>query len=192
MTPRPLTPSLTVGPFFHGGLLRGGLNVLVNPQTRGERIRIEGHVYDGDRAPVTDAVVEIWQANAAGRYRHPLDERPVPLDPAFIGFGRSGTEDAGRFSFETVKPGPVPFRAGAFQAPHINVTVAARGILDHLFTRLYFEDDEQTAADAVLGLVPPSRRATLLARRLPPVDARTVYRFDIVLQGEGETVFFVL
>jgi protocatechuate 3,4-dioxygenase alpha subunit len=192
MTARALSPSLTVGPFFHGGLLREGLNVLVRPETRGERVRIEGCVYDGRRAPVTDAMVEIWQANAHGRYRHPLDERPVPLDPAFIGFGRSGTGDAGHFWFETVKPGPVPYRGEAFQAPHINVAVSARGMLDHLFTRLYFEDDAATAADAVLQLVPPVRRATLLATRLPPVEGKVAYRFDIVLQGDGETVFFEL
>ncbi|MDR7484911.1 MAG: protocatechuate 3,4-dioxygenase subunit alpha [Armatimonadota bacterium] len=184
-----LTPSQTIGPFFHGGLLQGGGNVLVSAQTQGERIRIEGTVYDGDRAPVTDALVEIWQANAAGRYRHPLDERPVPLDPTFVGFGRSGTEEGGAFWFETVKPGPVPYRGETVQAPHINLAVCARGMLDHLFTRLYFEDDPTTAADPVLRLVPEHRRATLLARRLP-TEGKVVYRFDIVLQGDGETVFF--
>jgi protocatechuate 3,4-dioxygenase alpha subunit len=184
------TPSLTIGPFFHG-IVRSGANVLVGPGTRGERIRIEGCVYDGDRAPVTDAMVEIWQANAAGRYRHPLDERPVPLDPAFIGFGRSGTEEGGVYWFETVRPGPVPFRGEVLQAAHINVAVSARGVLDHLFTRLYFADDAAVASDPILHLVPPARRATLLARRLP-ADGTPVYRFDIVLQGDGETVFFEL
>lgn len=189
MTGPRFTPSQTVGPFFHGGLVREGLNVLVSSQTQGERIRIEGTVLDGDRAPVTDAMVEIWQANARGRYRHPFDERPVPLDPAFIGFGRSGTAEAGSFWFETVKPGPVPFRGETFQAPHVNIAVFARGMLDHLFTRLYFEGEAANHADPVLRRVPEERRTTLLARR-NAVEGKTVYRFDIVLQGENETVFF--
>jgi protocatechuate 3,4-dioxygenase alpha subunit len=191
MTRRGLTPSQTVGPFFHGGLLREGLNVLTSPQTQGERIRIEGHVYDGDRAPVPDAVVEIWQANAAGRYHHPADRGSIPLDPAFTGFGRCGTDEAGRFWFETVKPGRVPLQGAALQAPHICVAVFARGLLDHLATRLYFEDERANDDDPVLRRVPEDRRATLLARRLP-VDGKVVYRFDVVLQGDGETVFFEL
>ncbi|MDR7554340.1 MAG: protocatechuate 3,4-dioxygenase subunit alpha [Armatimonadota bacterium] len=187
---RGLTPSQTVGPFFHGGLLREGMNVLVRQDTEGQRIRLEGYVYDGDRAPVADAMVEIWQANAFGRYRHPLDQRPVPLDPGFVGFGRAGTDDAGFFWFETIKPGPVPFRGGVMQAPHINVAVSARGLLDCLWTRLYFDDDPATATDPVLRLVPEARRGTLLARRQPGT-VPPVYRFDIVLQGDGETAFFV-
>lgn len=186
---RGLTPSQTVGPFFHGGLLREGLNVLVSPETQGERIRIEGHVYDGDRAPVPDAVVEIWQANARGRYCHPADQRPIPLDPAFVGFGRSGTDEAGYFWFETVKPGRVPFPGETLQAPHICVAVFSRGLLDGLPTRLYFEGEDANHTDPVLRRLPEDRRAALLARRLP-VDGKIVYRFDIVLQGHGETVFF--
>ncbi|MGQ0568040.1 MAG: protocatechuate 3,4-dioxygenase subunit alpha [Armatimonadota bacterium] len=189
MTRPGLTPSQTVGPFFEGGLLRDGLNVLVSPQARGERIRIDGHVYDGHRAPVPDAVVEIWQANARGRYHHPADQRPIPLDSAFVGFGRSGTDEAGYYWFETVKPGPVPFQGEALQAPHINVAVSARGLLDHLFTRMYFEDEDANHADPVLRGIPEVRRPTLLARRLS-MDGQTVYRFDVVLQGEDETVFF--
>lgn len=186
-----LTPSQTVGPFFHGGLLREGLNVLVTPATQGARIRIEGSVYDGDRAPISDAMVEIWQANARGRYRHPADQRPIPLDPAFVGFGRAGTDEAGSFWFETVKPGRVPFDRETDQAPHINIAVSARGMLDHLFTRLYFEDEAGNGTDPVLQRVPADRRSTLLARR-GRVDGNVVYRFDIVLQGEDETVFFEL
>jgi len=183
------TPSQTVGPFFHG-LLREGLAVLLRPETEGERIRIEGHVYDGERAPVSDAMVEIWQANARGRYRHPADQRrAVDLDPAFTGFGRTGTDAAGFFRFETIKPGPVPFEAQTVQAPHVNVFVLARGLLDQLVTRLYFEDEAANAADPVLRRVPDDRRATLLGRRAS-ADGWTVYRFDIILQGEGETVFF--
>lgn len=183
------TPSQTVGPFFHGGMLREGLEVLVTPETQGERVRIEGRVYDGERVPVNDAVVEIWQANAHGRYRHPADQRPVPLDPAFVGFGRAGTDDAGYYRFETIKPGPVPFQAQRAQAPHINVFVLARGLLDQLATRLYFEDEPANGTDPVLAQVPGDRRAALLARRVRNGEP-AVYRFDIVLQGDDETVFF--
>ncbi len=183
------TPSQTVGPFFHGGLIREGINVLATPHTQGERIRIDGHVYDGNHAPVNDAVVEIWQANPRGRYRHPVDQRPIPLDPGFIGFGRSGTDAAGYYWFETVKPGPVIFQGEVLQAPHINVAVLSRGLLDSLSTRVYFEDEEANRADPVLQRVPEQRRSTLLARRLPG-DGMAVYRFDIILQGDDETVFF--
>ena len=189
MNVRGLTPPQTVGPFFHGGMLTDPLNTLVTPDTHGERIRIEGHVYDGDRAPVSDAVVEIWQANAAGRYRHPADRREVALDPSFIGFGRAGTDEAGFFWFETIRPGPVPFMRQGTQAPHLNVAVFARGLLHHLATRLYFRDEPANAADPVLGLVPEPRRTTLLASPMDS-DAAAVYRFDIVLQGDAETVFF--
>jgi protocatechuate 3,4-dioxygenase alpha subunit len=184
------TASQTVGPFY--GLLflrREPLNVLVGPDTVGQRIRIEGRVIDGDGAPVEDAMVEIWQANAHGRYNHPADTRDLPLDPAFTGFGRSGTEDGGRFWFETIKPGAVPFDGERAQAPHIVVTVFARGMLNHAATRLYFEDEPANETDPILSLVPPERRKTLLAEREPLAD-KDLYRFDIVLQGDGETVFF--
>jgi protocatechuate 3,4-dioxygenase alpha subunit len=186
-----LTSAQTVGPFFHPALLREDCrrNVLVQPETMGERIRIEGHVYDGEGAPVPDALVEIWQANGHGRYRHPLDVRDLPLDQDFTGFGRSGTDETGRYWFETVKPGPVPFNEDLSQAPHICVTVFARGLLNHLTTRLYFADEVANAADPVLKLVPAERRSTLLARREESTGA-IVYRFDIVLQGTGETAFF--
>jgi protocatechuate 3,4-dioxygenase alpha subunit len=135
-------------------------------------------------------MVEIWQANAHGRYNHATDQGPAPLDLTFTGFGRSGTGDDGSYWFETIKPGPVPFDAGHMQAPHICVTVFARGLLNHLVTRLYFEDETTNAEDPVLQCVPNERRATLLARREP--DSAIVYRFDIVLQGANETVFFNL
>lgn len=187
MTRLGLTPSQTAGPFFHA-LLDEPMNVLATPQTLGERIKIEGVVFDGDRAPVPDAMVEIWQANAAGRYRHPADQRVVPLDPAFVGFGRCGTDEKGYYSFDTIKPGPVPFDTEGIQAPHINVFVFARGLLDHLRTRMYFEDQAANAEDAVLRLVPGPRRSTLIAKRA--AGGQIAYRFDIVLQGDGETVFF--
>ena len=193
-----LTPTQTVGPFFSDCLLRAGAlcNSLAGDNTEGQRIRIEGHVCDGDGAPVPDAMVEIWQANSYGRYNHPADNRDLPLDPAFTGFGRTGTDEDGAFLFETVKPGPVPYSDGRLQAPHINVTVFARGLLNHLVTRLYFPDDPATAEDPILALVPAERRATVVAQvsnennRAWEPDGAPVYRFDIVLQGEGETVFF--
>ena len=193
MTTIPLTGSQTVGPFFAPTLLREGArrNVLTRPETAGERIRIEGRVLDGDGMPVPDALVEIWQANAHGRYNHPADQGPAALDPSFTGFGRSGTAEDGSYWFETVKPGPVPFDGERLQAPHICVTVFARGLLNHLVTRLYFEDEPANAGDPLLQCVPNDRRATLLARR-EPSETVVVYRFDIVLQGEDETAFFNL
>jgi protocatechuate 3,4-dioxygenase, alpha subunit len=186
-----LTSSQTVGPFFAPALLRKDAvrHVLVEPETVGERIRIEGHVLDGDRLPVPDALVEIWQANAHGRYSHARDAGPAPLDPSFVGFGRSGTENDGLYWFETIKPGRVPFDAERLQAPHICVTVFSRGLLNHLVTRLYFADEPSNASDPVLLCVPEHRRRTSLAARQQE-GTTVVYCFDIVLQGEGETVFF--
>lgn len=186
-----LTGSQTVGPFFEPGLLREDArrNVLTQPETVGERIRIVGRVLDGDGAPVPDALVEIWQANAHGRYNHPADQGAASLDPTFLGFGRSGTGEDGSYWFETIKPGSVPFNQTQQQAPHICVTVFARGLLNHLVTRLYFEGEPANALDPILHYVPEERRATLLAKRKPG-DAPVVYRFDIILQGESETAFF--
>lgn len=193
-----LTASQTVGPFFHDALLRDDARrtVLAEPGAAGERIRIEGHVYDGDGVPAPDALIEIWQANSYGRYHHPADRRALPFDPAFTGYGRCGVDAAGRFWFETVKPGAVPVAPGSdrLQAPHICVTVFARGLLNHLMTRLYFADEPANATDLVLGRVPAERRATLLAQReaVDGEDGAAVYRFDIVLQGVKETAFFNL
>ena len=186
-----LSGSQTVGPFFSPTLLREDArrNVLTQQETIGERIRIEGRVIDGDGVPVPDAMVEIWQANAHGRYNHPTDQSAAPLDPSFIGFGRSGTESDGCYWFETIKPGPVPFDDKQLQAPHIGVTVFARGLLNHLVTRLYFADEPANADDPILQHVPADRRATLLASR-ELAGETVVYRFDIILQGEGETAFF--
>lgn len=191
MSTLPLTSSQTVGPFFSPALLREDArrNVLTRPETVGERIRVEGRVLDGDGQPIPDAMVEIWQANAHGRYNHPADLGPAALDPSFLGFGRSGTEEDGRYWFETIRPGSVPFTDGVQQAPHICVTVFARGLLNHLVTRLYFADELTNARDPVLQYVPVDRRATLLARR-EPGGTTVVYHFDIILQGMGETAFF--
>jgi protocatechuate 3,4-dioxygenase alpha subunit len=188
-----LTASQTVGPFFHDCLLREGacINVLVTPATAGERIRVAGRVLDGDGAAVPDALVEIWQANSHGRYNHPADARDLPLDPEFSGFGRSGTDGEGCYWFETVRPGAVPYEEGQLQAPHIAVAVFARGLLNHLYTRLYFADEPANAADPILLRVPEARRPTLIARR-SEVGGATVYTLDLVLQGQGETAFFNL
>jgi protocatechuate 3,4-dioxygenase alpha subunit len=191
-TPLPPTTSQTVGPFFAPALLRADarINDLTTPATQGERIRVTGRVLDGDGQTVPDAMVEVWQANAAGRYNHPADTRDLPLDRAFIGFGRSGTEEGGRYWFDTVRPGPVPFSDGVtMQAPHLNIAVFARGLLNHANTRIYFADDPATGDDPVLARVPAERRATLLAAP-SVVDGLTLYTLDIVLQGVGETVFF--
>ena len=188
-----LTSSQTVGPFFAPPLLREDArrNVLTRPDTVGERIRIEGRVLDGDGVPVPDALIEIWQANAQGRYNHDADQGAAQLDSSFLGFGRSGTAEDGSYWFETVKPGLVPFDGERMQAPHICATVFSRGLLNHLVTRLYFEDEPGNALDPVLQCVPNDRRATLLARR-EARDTVVVYRFDIVLQGADETAFFNL
>jgi len=187
------TPPQTVGPFFHGGLLREGMNVMASERTEGERIRIEGQVLDGDGAPVTDAIVELWQADAQGRYRHPADGRAPTGDPSFTGFGRCGTDDDGRYWFETIRPGAVSGPQGeqAPQATHVNVAVFARGLLHHLSTRLYFENGAGHDTDPLLRRIPEERRGTLMARRTGSGRV-PIYRFDIVLQGPNETVFFDL
>ena len=185
------TTSQTVGPFFHDAMLRDETNILAGLAAAGERIRVEGYVFDGDGAPVPDAVVEIWQANAHGRYHHPADRRDLPHDPAFTGFGRSATDADGHYWFETVRPGAVPFDAERRQAPHVNVTVFARGLLDHLATRMYFPDEVVNESDPLLSLVPSARRATLIASRDVLGDL-VVYRWDVRLQGDGETAFFNL
>jgi protocatechuate 3,4-dioxygenase alpha subunit len=189
------TPSQTVGPFFSFGLapvqygygfagIAGG--TVASPDVTGQHIQIIGRVLDGEGQPLSDALIEIWQADAEGRYAHPADTRSS--NAAFSGFGRmgTGTEADHRFIFETVLPGaPSPQ-----EAPHINVLVFARGMLNHLYTRIYFEDQaEANARDPVLQSVPEDRRPTLMARR-DGAEAGRVYRFDIRLQGNGETVFF--
>jgi len=198
------TASQTAGPFLHIGMAPSAAgikttkdlvgNVLVSAKTKGERIRVEGHVVDGAGTPVKDAQIEIWQANAAGKYNHPADAQKKPIDPAFKGFGRAVTDyKTGLYFFETIKPGAVMGRNGRVMAPHLNVAVFARGINIHLNTRMYFSDEaEANAKDPVLGLIEQvPRRATLVAQRAKGGKAKgAVYRFDIVLQGDNETVFF--
>ncbi|GIW25031.1 protocatechuate 3,4-dioxygenase subunit alpha [Meiothermus sp.] len=182
---RPQSPSQTVGPFFAFALVREGGNVLVNEETQGEHILLRGQVLDGDAQPVDDALVEIWQADAQGRFRHPADPNYALADPHFRGFGRSGTASGG-FWFRTVKPGPVP----PSPVPCIAVRVFARGMLIHAVSRLYFSDHDNTQ-DPLFASLDPERRETLVAeRQLTP--AGVVYRWDIRLQGPRETVFFDL
>ena len=186
------TPSQTAGPFVHIGTMPavaglktkhpGPGNILADDATLGERIRIEGLIHDGAGALMKDALVEIWQADANGRYG----------SNDFSGFGRAATDfETGLFLFETVKPGATPYRDGRMQAPHVTLSIFARGINIHLQTRLYFSDEAAAnAKDPVLQLVgAPELVATLIAQR----DAsRPLYRFDIHLQGDRETVFFDL
>jgi len=181
-----LTPFQTIGPFFHHALVFKEGGTLIGEGTSGQRIVIEGTVRDGAGAPVSEALVEIWQANAAGRYNHPGDVQDGPLDATFDGFGRTPTDEAGRFSFATIKPGSVPDLSGRTQSPHVLVSILARGILTRLVTRIYFDDEPANDTDPILAMVPAERRPTLVARR--EADGR--YRFDIRLQGGNETVFF--
>lgn len=182
------TPSQTVGPFFHIGLPTDGWHELVSGDSA-DAIRLEGVVLDGEGEPVDDALIELWQANRAGRYAHPEDTREeVALEDGFGGFGRCATDAAGRYRFVTVKPGPVPGPGGRVQAPHIEVSVLARGLLKRLATRIYFPDEaEANAADAVLSSLEPELRSTLIAR-----EEGGGLRFDIHLQGDSETVFFAV
>jgi protocatechuate 3,4-dioxygenase alpha subunit len=191
-----ITPSQTVGPYFAYGLISNGkydwndafTNNLVTPDTTGERIRVEGRVFDGDGQPVPDCMLEVWQADAQGRFADPKDKRALP-NAKFHGFGRCGTDANGDYAFETIKPGSVPDPDGKPQAPHILLAVFARGMLLHLYTRIYFGGEAANAADPVLALVPADRRATLIASR-EAGNGNPVYRLDIRLQGDNETVFF--
>jgi protocatechuate 3,4-dioxygenase alpha subunit len=191
-----LTPSQTVGPFFAYGLTSNGQydwndafsNNLVTADASGERIRVEGRVFDGDGQPVPDAMLEIWQADAQGRFSDPQDQRALP-NSTFKGFGRCGTDPNGDYAFDTIKPGTVPDPDGKPQAPHLLLAIFARGMLLHLYTRIYLDGEAGNAADPVMALVPAERRATLIATRQPG-SGNAVYRFDIRLQGANETVFF--
>jgi protocatechuate 3,4-dioxygenase alpha subunit len=182
--------SQTVGPFFNFALTtNAGLGILAHEGAEGERIRLAFRVVDGDGAPTPgDAMIELWQADARGCYAHALDPRAGERDPHFYGFGRLETDGNGECVFETVKPGPVSDGKGGIQAPHINVVVLARGLLKHLYTRVYFAGEPANVHDPVLAVVPEDRRATLLAN--PAAGQASMWCIEIRLQGEGETVFF--
>lgn len=186
-----ITPSQTVGPYFKYGLTPGTAyqwndafsNNLVTPDANGERIRIEGQVFDGDGTPITDSMLEIWQADGQGKF---ADQTKATLpNTAFRGFGRTGTDQTGTFVFDTVKPGQVADPDGKLQAPHILLAVFARGMTMQCYSRIYFADEAANAADPVLALVPADRRDTLIATK-----QGDTYRFDVHLQGDRETVFF--
>jgi protocatechuate 3,4-dioxygenase, alpha subunit len=182
-------PSQTSGPFLSIGLLREHIGSSVVPDDDPRAIRIRGRLLDGNGDAVPDGMIEIWQANAAGRYAHPEDARTdIALEEGFLGFGRSGTVDDGWFEFVTVKPGRVPAPDGELQAPHLVVLVFARGLLKQLVTRLYFPDEpEANASDPVLSELDESERATLIAQ-----GADGGLHFDIYLQGDAETTFFAV
>ncbi len=183
MTELGITPAQTAGPYLRIGLLRNILTPNVVDPSDPRAIRIRGRLTDAAGDGVPDGMVETWQANAAGRYHHPADDRDeLALEDGFLGFGRSGTEDDGRFEIVTVKPGRVPWPKGGLQAPHIGVTVFARGLLNRLFTRAYLPLDG-ASPDAVLRGA-GDRASTLMCER----DADGL-RFDIALQGADETVF---
>jgi len=181
-----ISPFQTVGPYFQIFLRNRVPLVMVTPETRGQRISIEGVLCDGEGAPIPDGLVEIWQADAEGRYAHPDDPQASAADPTFYGYGWHHTGAAGEFRFDTIKPGRIAGPGEGRQAPHILVSVVARGILFRFITRLYFDDEAANAEDAILRLVPDARRQTLIARTIAPGR----YRFDIRLQGADETVFF--
>jgi len=196
------TASQTAGPYVHIGLApkEAGFdifeknfgNVLATPGTAGERISIEGRVYDGSGTPLRDVLLELWQANAAGRYNHPADTQNKALDSGFRGWGRACSDfESGLYRFDTVKPGAVEGRNGRPMAPHVCLWIVARGINIGLSTRMYFSDEtDANARDPVLNLIEwEVRRKTLIGQREQRGN-QVVYTFDIRLQGEGETVFF--
>ena len=192
------SPSQTAGPYVHIGCTPNfaGIDgvygedlgtVMVNDETRGERIAITGHVYDGTGTMLKDALLEIWQADSNGLFNSPYETRG-DADPNFSGWGRQPTDmETGLYRFETVKPGRVPFGDGQLQAPHVTVWIVARGINLGLNTRIYFSDEEKAnAEDPVLARIEhKGRLPTLIAQR----DGDS-YRFDIHLQGDNETIFF--
>lgn len=196
------TPSQTAGPYVHIGLIphQAGFDIFANnlggamvgPDTQGERIRIEGRVFDGAGDLCREVLLEIWQADGAGHYQTPGDPRAgAAQGPAFRGWGRAGTDfETGLYTFETIRPGAAAGRHGAPMAPYVSLWLVSRGINIGLSTRMYFpEEEDANAADPVLRLIEPSRRPTLIARR-EERDGMAVYVFDIRLQGAGETVFF--
>jgi protocatechuate 3,4-dioxygenase alpha subunit len=186
----PPTPSQTAGPYFHLGLTaKHSVSKIAGPKAKGERLRILFRVLDGNNEPVPDAMIEIWQANGEGKYKHPDDPQDKFEDLEFFGFGRLETDQNGTCIFETIKPGSVPANEGlAVQAPHLNLSIFGRGILNRLATRVYFAGDLANDADPILALVPDERRYTLFAQPVPQSEGDWV--LDLHLCGKDETVFF--
>jgi protocatechuate 3,4-dioxygenase alpha subunit len=189
MTEVALTPSQTTGPYLEIGLIGGPISSNLVDESDPRAIILSGMLSDGAGDPVPDGMIEIWQANATGRYAHPADDREeIPLEEGFTGFGRSATDEAGRFGFVTVKPGRVPWVDGRLQAPHLVVGIFARGLLKRVATRMYFPDEGvANAEDPVLLGLEPEEQASLVARE----NDGALY-FDIVLQGPGQTTFFAV
>jgi protocatechuate 3,4-dioxygenase, alpha subunit len=181
----PLTASQTVGPFIAISVEPVRIENVAPPGVSGERFTLRGRVLDGDGAPVNDALIETWQANAHGKYAHPEDVQEKLPEDHFKGLGRVLTDNDGAFQFSSIKPGRVPGPGGALQAPHLVVTVFMRGLLKHLSTRIYFPDEAANADDPILKLVPPARRATLIAKK-----NAAMLEWNVILQGADETVFF--
>ncbi len=184
----PATTSQTVGPYFKIGFSHLYRHELAGSGVSGERVTIQGRVFDGEGKPVPDAVLEIWQADAEGEYSAPEDMEESKAEGKFIGFGRIPTDEDGSFSFSTIKPGSLLAPDGSQQAPHIVVSIFMRGLLTRLVTRVYFKDDPQNERDCVLKLVDEERRATLLA--VPIAGREGVLEWNVILQGKYETVFF--
>lgn len=178
----------TVGPYLHIGLSWLTTTRIAPAGIPGERFTIEGRVLDGDGAAVTDGMIEIWQADANGKYAHPEDTQKKVATPGFRGFGRIPTNGRGAFRFSTIKPGSVAGPNAVTQAPHLVVSVFMRGSLKHLATRMYFPDEAANPRDPILQLVPPARRPTLIARRAR--NRKGALQWDVILQGKNETVFF--
>jgi protocatechuate 3,4-dioxygenase alpha subunit len=176
----------TVGPYLHIGLDWLTTRDIAGRGVKGERVKVAGRLIDGDGVGVGDGLVEIWQANAAGKYAHPDDTQNKPLERGWRGFGRIPTDAKGGFEFSTIKPGRVAGPDGKPQAPHLVVAVFMRGLLKHLATRIYFPDEPANGEDPILKLVPAARRATLVARRA----GKNALEWNIILQGKNETVFF--
>jgi protocatechuate 3,4-dioxygenase alpha subunit len=176
----------TVGPYLHIGLEWLTTRDIAGKGIKGERVAIAGRLIDGDGNGVNDGLIEIWQANAEGKYAHPEDTQKKPLEKGWRGFGRIPTDAKGGFRFTTIKPGRVPAPDGSLQAPHLVVSVFMRGMLKHLMTRIYFpEETAANAQDPILKLVPAARRPTLI----PKKKGKTL-EWNVVLQGKSETVFF--
>ena len=176
----------TVGPYLHIGLNWLTTTDLAKSAATGERCTISGRLLDGDGVGVADGLIEIWQANAHGKYAHPEDRQDKPLEKSWRGFGRIPTDAKGGFRFTTIKPGRVPGPGGSLQAPHLLVAVFMRGLLKHLVTRMYFPGEASNDEDPILELVPAARRATLIAKP----KSTGALEWNLVLQGENESVFF--
>src|ERR1017187_7659009 len=179
------TTSQTVGPFFNLGLHWLNCDNLVGEGASGERVTIQGVVLDGDGLPVPDACLEIWQANAHGKYAHSEDKQDKPLEAGFQGYGRIPTSRQGAFRFTTIKPGPVPGPDGKEQAPHLVISLFMRGLLKRLVTRMYFPNETRNTSDPILNLVEPTRRSTLIAK--VATGTPSALEWNIVLQGTDET-----